>query len=177
MRRSCGGCSTASVIRQLRRIIAAQRGMPSPSDTQLLQAFIDHRDESAVEMLIWRHGTMILNLCRRVLQDEHHAEDAFQATFLVLVRKARSIGKRQSVGSWLCKVAYRIAHRQRASLAKQPELLPEMNDLPEREPAHDLLRDAAQYWMRKSTACRKSIVQRSCSAICKGIAPKKQQSF
>ena len=64
---------------------------------------------------------MVLNLCRRLLHDEHHAEDAFQATFLVLVRKAGSIGKRQSVGSWLCKVAYRVAHRLRTRLAKLPE--------------------------------------------------------
>ena len=78
---------------------------------------------------------MVLNLCRRILHDEHQAEDAFQATFLVFVRKAGSIGKRQSVGSWLYKVAYRVAHRLRAKLAKQPEQRAEMDvldDLPGR---------------------------------------------
>ena len=86
-----------------------------------MEAFLRRRDGLAMEVLIWRHGTMVLNLCRRILRDEHHAEDAFQATFLVFVRKAGSIGKCHSVGSWLFKVAFRVAHRLRARLAKQPE--------------------------------------------------------
>ena len=86
-----------SVIRMLRRIIGRRRAR-SQSDAEVLDAFLQRRDENAVEMLVWRHGTMVLNLCRRVLQNEHHAEDAFQATFLVFVRKARSIGGRKSVG-------------------------------------------------------------------------------
>ena len=56
----------------------------------------------------------IANLCRHILHDEHQAEDAFQAAFLVFVRKAGSIGKRESVSSWLYKVAYRVAYRLRA---------------------------------------------------------------
>ena len=93
----------------------------------------------AVEVLIWRYGTMVLNLCRRILHDEHQAEDAFQAAFLVFVRNARSISKRESVGHWLYKVAFRVAHRMRAKLAKQPERRAEFDEFTGREPANDLI--------------------------------------
>jgi RNA polymerase sigma factor (sigma-70 family) len=85
------------------------------SDAQLLEHFVRRRDEAAFEALVWRHGAMVLNLCLRVLRRRQDAEDAFQATFLTLVRKAGAIGKRQSVGSWLYKVAYRVALRARAT--------------------------------------------------------------
>src|SRR5262249_15841043 len=74
-----------------------------PSDARLLRRFVRERDESAFELLVWRHGAMVYGLCRRLLRDHHDAEDAFQATLLVLARKAGSIGKRESVGSWLYK--------------------------------------------------------------------------
>jgi RNA polymerase sigma factor (sigma-70 family) len=79
------------------------------SDAQLLERFVANRDEAAFEVLLWRHGPLVLSVCRRVLRQEQDAEDAFQASFLVLARKACTIGKRQAVGSWLYKVAYRIA--------------------------------------------------------------------
>ena len=128
-----------SVIRQLRRIVVAQGGARALSDAQLVEAFLHHRDETAVEMLVWRHGTMVLNLCRRILQDHHDAEDAFQATFLVFVRKAGSIGKGQSIGSWLYKTAVRVAYRLRTRLAKQPELCAAIELLHGYEPADDLI--------------------------------------
>jgi RNA polymerase sigma factor (sigma-70 family) len=89
------------------------------SDSELLRRFVSARDESSFELLVWRHGPMVLAACGRVLSDPHAQEDAFQATFLTLVRKAGSIGKRQSVGSWLYKVAYRIALRARARAARR----------------------------------------------------------
>jgi RNA polymerase sigma factor (sigma-70 family) len=93
----------------------------SATDQQLLESFIAHREESAFAALMHRHGPMVLSVCRRVLQHAHDAEDAFQATFLVLARRASAISKRGSVGSWLHGVAYRVAttaktcneHRQR----------------------------------------------------------------
>src|SRR6202453_129126 len=106
-----------AVIGQLRRLIGGQGGS-TLTDSQLLDAFVARRDEAAFEVLVWRHGTMVFNLCRRILHDAHQAEDAFQATFLVFVRKASSIGKRESLGSWLYKVAFRIACRARARSAK-----------------------------------------------------------
>jgi RNA polymerase sigma factor (sigma-70 family) len=88
-------------------------------DAQLLERFVSQRDETAFEVLVWRHGPLVLRLCRRVLRHEQDAEDAFQATFLMLVRKARSIGKRQAVASWLYKVAYRIALQAKARAIKR----------------------------------------------------------
>src|SRR5229473_1602826 len=83
------------------------------TDGRLLERFLDDRDQAAFELLVWRHGPMVLRVCRRVIRDFHGAEDAFQATFLTFAYKAGGIGKRESVGSWLYKVAYRIALRAR----------------------------------------------------------------
>src|SRR5262245_57246888 len=92
---------------------------PGVSDGQLLERFVAGRDEAAFELLLWRHGPMVLGVCRRVLRDEHSAEDAFQATFLALARKAASIARREAVASWLYQVAYRVALRARAGLAQR----------------------------------------------------------
>jgi RNA polymerase sigma factor (sigma-70 family) len=85
----------------------------SVSDVQLLERFIKRQDEAAFEALVWRHGPMVLGVCRRILHDDHAAEDAFQMTFLVLFRKAKCIRRRQSLPHWLFKVAYRIALESR----------------------------------------------------------------
>ncbi len=111
------------VFRQLHRLLACSE---AGSDAQLLQRFLAQRDESAFELLVWRHGPMVLGVCRRLLRDRHDAEDAFQATLLVLARKAGSIGKGSSVGSWLYKVAYRVALRARARRRTCPEVQTEI---------------------------------------------------
>jgi RNA polymerase sigma factor (sigma-70 family) len=88
------------------------------ADEELLQRFLARRDETAFEALVRRHGPMVLGVCRRILRDPHDAEDAFQATFLVLVRKAASLGRRDLLGPWLHAVARRTACKastQRAS--------------------------------------------------------------
>src|SRR5262249_15597727 len=72
---------------------------------------LTQHDEAAFELLLWRHGTMVWHVCRDVTRDLHAAEDAFQATFLALVRKASAIRSRESVGAWLYQVAYRAALR------------------------------------------------------------------
>jgi RNA polymerase sigma factor (sigma-70 family) len=84
------------------------------SDEQLLERFAFQRDETAFEALLERHGPMVWGVCRRILRREQDIEDAFQATFLVLVRKARSLRRRASVTSWLHGVAHRIALQARA---------------------------------------------------------------
>jgi RNA polymerase sigma factor (sigma-70 family) len=85
------------------------------TDSQLLERFLAHRDEAAVEVLVRRHGPLVFGVCRRVLRNPHAAEDAFQATFLVLTRKASSLVCHERLGSWLYKVAYRLALRARAT--------------------------------------------------------------
>jgi RNA polymerase sigma factor (sigma-70 family) len=89
-------------------------GSSQSLDRQLLDRFVSDKDDAAFAALVQRHGPTVLRVCRGVLRDPHRAEDAFQATFLVLVRKARAIRKQKSVGSWLYKVAYRIALGARA---------------------------------------------------------------
>jgi RNA polymerase sigma factor (sigma-70 family) len=91
------------------------------SDALLLRRFAESRDEKAFEQLVWRHGLLVLNVCRRVLRHEHDTEDAFQATFLALARKAAAICKHRAVASWLYKVALRVALRARAQAARRHE--------------------------------------------------------
>src|SRR5437764_7632300 len=95
-----------SVLRHVHRLTAPHAGLP---DDQLLARFVAARDEAAFELLLRRHGGMVLGLCRRVSRNEQDAQDAFQATFLALARKARSISQRAALASWLYKVAYRAA--------------------------------------------------------------------
>jgi RNA polymerase sigma factor (sigma-70 family) len=88
-------------------------------DAQLLERWLALRDEAAFEVLVWRHGPVVLGACRRLLSNPADVEDAFQATFLVLVRKAGSIGRRDSVAGWLYRVAYRVALRAKARSTKR----------------------------------------------------------
>src|SRR5437879_2586487 len=108
----------ATFMHQLRRGVLAADGA-GLTDGQLLTLFIENRDEGAFEALVRRHGPMVMGVCRRVLRNAHDAEDAFQATFLVLVRKAASIRPRGMVGNWLYGVACRTAAKARARHAKR----------------------------------------------------------
>src|SRR5436305_11335494 len=77
------------------------------TDGQLLERFADRHEEAAFAALLRRHGPLVLGVCRRILRDAHDADDAFQATFLVLLRKAGSLDRRGTVGGWLYTVAAR----------------------------------------------------------------------
>jgi RNA polymerase sigma factor (sigma-70 family) len=85
----------------------------------LLHRYVNERDEAAFELLLWRHAAMVLHVCRQVLRDAEAVEDAFQATFLVFVRKAGSISRRESLGGWLHRVAYNIALKAREASKKR----------------------------------------------------------
>ena len=89
------------------------------SDRQLLERFVGMRDAAAFRSLVVRHGPAVLQMCRAVLHDAHEAEDAFQATFIVLVRKARLIRNPESLGGWLRGVAHRTALRARCRTARR----------------------------------------------------------
>jgi RNA polymerase sigma factor (sigma-70 family) len=89
------------------------------SDGELLERFVVQRDEEAFANLVHRYGSLVLGVCQRVLGDTHQAEDAFQATFLVLVRRAGSLDGRGPLGNWLYAVAYRTATKARMTAARR----------------------------------------------------------
>jgi len=111
----------SAVLRQLQTLMATQRA-EGQTDAQLLEQFVANRDEVAFASLLERHGSMVLGVCRRILHDEHAAEDTFQAAFLVLVRKAGSIRKQPSIASWLHGVAMRLARKAKADAARANRL-------------------------------------------------------
>jgi RNA polymerase sigma factor (sigma-70 family) len=104
------------VLRHLRQLVRANDAGALP-DQHLLDRFVRGREEAAFTALVRRHGPLVLGVCRRVLHQEQDAEDVFQATFLVLARKAGAIGNRASVGSWLYRVAYHMALKARKQAA------------------------------------------------------------
>jgi RNA polymerase sigma factor (sigma-70 family) len=106
------------LVGHLRQLTAAAHAEGLP-DRELVRRFAAWRDEEAFAALVRRHGTMVLRVCRRVLHDGHAAEDAFQAAFLVLSRKAASLRRAEAVGSWLYGVAYRLALKARAQSARR----------------------------------------------------------
>jgi RNA polymerase sigma factor (sigma-70 family) len=101
------------------------------TDAQLLERFVSCREQAALEALVCRHGPMVWGVCRRILQQHQDAEDAFQATFLVLVRKAASIVPREMVGNWLYGVARQTALKARATTAKRWTRERQRTEMPE----------------------------------------------
>jgi RNA polymerase sigma factor (sigma-70 family) len=124
------------VIRFIRKIADTPSNLET-TDGQLLTRFVVQRDPAAFAALVERHGRLVLSVCRRVLRHAHDAEDAFQATFLVLVRRAGSIDKHESVGSWLHGVAYRVAAKARDSLYRERARARPLEDLPAAEPVQE----------------------------------------
>jgi RNA polymerase sigma factor (sigma-70 family) len=120
--------SLGKVLKHLRQArLPAGDGL---TDGQLLARFVAGRDEAAFETLVHRHGPMVLGLCRRVLRDDHDAEDAFQGTFLILARKAGTVVKGGSVGSWLYAVAYHAALEARAAKSRRRAREKQVDEMP-----------------------------------------------
>jgi RNA polymerase sigma factor (sigma-70 family) len=116
----------SKVLHTLRRAALRADG-GGLADHQLLERFIAEQEEAAFAALVRRHGPMVLSVCRRVLRNGHDAEDAFQATFLVLVHKAASIRRRERLSSWLHGVAFRTAlaaRRARATRQAKERAMP-----------------------------------------------------
>src|SRR5258705_8140377 len=105
-------------IHPLRRMVLLRDGA-GLTDGQLLDDYISRRDEAALAALVRRHGPMVWGVCRRVLSSYHDAEDAFQATFLVLVRRAASIAAPELLANWLYGVAHQTAMKARATVGKR----------------------------------------------------------
>src|SRR5262245_27610518 len=111
---SAGNRSLAPLVETLARELT-----PAPVDGELLERFLTRRDETAFKLLVNRHGSMVLAACRRAFGGAADAEDAFQATFLVLVRKAATLTSRPTIGDWLHGVARRTAAKALSTAARR----------------------------------------------------------
>src|SRR5205823_241811 len=132
---------TSVVIQHLRRAVLLHDGA-GLTDGQLLEDYISRREEAALAALVRRHGPMVWGVCRRVLRNWHDAEDAFHATFLVLVRKAASIASPELLANWLYGVAHQTALKARATTAKRRARERQVTEMPELAVAeHDVWRD------------------------------------
>jgi RNA polymerase sigma factor (sigma-70 family) len=120
----------SEVISHLRRAVLLRDGA-GLTDGQLLEDYIRRHEEAALAALVHRHGPMVWGVCRRVLRNHHDAEDAFQATFLVLVRKAASVVPREMVANWLYGVAHQTALKARATTAKRRARERQVTEMPE----------------------------------------------
>jgi RNA polymerase sigma factor (sigma-70 family) len=120
----------SKVIQHLRRVALRKDGA-GLTDAQLLQEYLSRQEEAALAALVHRHGPMIWGVCRRVLRNYHDAEDAFQATFLVFVRKAASIASPELLANWLYGVAHQTALKARATAAKRKTREMQVKQMPE----------------------------------------------
>jgi RNA polymerase sigma factor (sigma-70 family) len=129
------------VLQHIRRLAGACPA-GQPPDAQLLERFTARRDEAAFAALVRRHGPMVLNVCRSILRHEQDAEDAFQATFLVLARKAGAIRQPEAVAGWLYEVAHRAAVKAQADAARRRTLERRATPVAPADPTLDMtLRD------------------------------------
>lgn len=119
-------------IRHIRSLLET-RAAGERTDRKLVERFATERDDTAFAALVQRHGPMVFGVCRRVLGDHHNAEDTFQATFLVLARKAAALDRRGSVAGWLFTVAYHIAIRAQAAIARRQGAEQQIVDIPQPE--------------------------------------------
>jgi RNA polymerase sigma factor (sigma-70 family) len=120
-------------LQHVYRAILVRDGIGGLTDGQLLEMFLKKSDDAAFEALLRRHGPMVLEVCRRLLPNETDAEDAFQSTFLVFVRKASSVFPREMVANWLFGVARLTALKLKASVAKRSRRERQVSDMPEPE--------------------------------------------
>jgi RNA polymerase sigma factor (sigma-70 family) len=120
-------------------------------DALMLERFLRQGDETAFAQLMAWHGPMVFAVCRRVLRHTQDAEDACQATFLVLARKASAIGRGESIGGWLHTVAFRLSLRLRRRLVRrtQTQRQQELNDVRDGEPGYDPPEQAAARELRQ----------------------------
>jgi RNA polymerase sigma factor (sigma-70 family) len=110
--------SAAALLLRHLRCLAGPTGAESCPDALLLEQFIERGDEQAFKTLVARHGPMVLSVCQRILNDLHHAEDAYQATFLMLARRARSVRRPRALAAWLHGVARHCALKARDTQAR-----------------------------------------------------------
>jgi RNA polymerase sigma-70 factor (ECF subfamily) len=138
---SRGGWSMERLpMRELKSLLS-YGAVGTRSDSELLELFVSEPDEAVFEAMVRRHGPMVWGVCRRVLRDHHDAEDAFQASFLVLARKAATITPREKLGNWLYGVAYRTARKTRTATSNRRARERQVPDMPEPEAVREGCRD------------------------------------
>src|SRR5262245_22702944 len=138
---SMNGAQFEPLVRYLRKLVEAQ-ATRDLSDAQLLEQFASERDEAAFAALMCRHGGLVWRVCRQVLHQEQDAEDAFQASFLVLATKAASLCRGQGLGNWLHGVAYRVAmNARRKAMRRQAHESRKAAATPRALPAADALHE------------------------------------
>ena len=118
----------AGVLKQIHQLFEAGT-ISGLTDGQLIERFLSTRDEGAFAALVERHGPMVLAVCRTVLKNSPEVEDAFQATFLVLIRRAGTIWRRDAVGGWLHRVAHRVAIQASIDRSRKNSLMGQVSDL------------------------------------------------
>jgi len=127
-----------SAVRRLRAVVTPP-ALPAGPDAELLRTFAARRDPAAFEALVRRHGPMVMGVCRRVLRDAADTDDAFQATFIVLVRKAGSLRRPDRLAGWLYQVAYRTAKKARSLRLARSRREGELFDVPAGEPPAEVV--------------------------------------
>ena len=156
-----------AALRDIRTLVKLP-GEERIPDAELVRRYADSREEAAFAALVRRYGPAVLRVCYRVLHHSHDAEDAFQATFLVLAREATSMRRQGAVGAWIHEVAYHAALRVRQQMARQryheeQHIPPQTNDNPE----EGILRaDVKPRCTRNCIACRRNIVPPWCCVLC-----------
>ncbi|MFI5460140.1 MAG: RNA polymerase sigma factor, partial [Isosphaerales bacterium] len=136
------GAYSGAVLHQIERLFHQGTSIGA-TEGELLERFVTRRDETAFEALVARHGPMVLGVCRQLLRDPNDVDDAFQATFLVLVRKAGTLRRRDLLGNWLYGVAYRVAVRARSLSARRMARLVSDHEAVDLSAAQECRQDAA----------------------------------
>ena len=152
---------SSALLRYLCKLMAPP-GPSSLSNRELMQRFTLGHDEAAVAALLRRHGPMVLRVCKRLLRHEQDAEDVFQATFLILARKASSLCRQEAVGPWLYGVAYRLALKARSETRRRRM----KENRPREKPLVDRLSDLS---VREAEAIHIS------QGPCQAISPQRQE--
>ena len=163
-----GGSTNAVILKHIHTLYHAG-AIGGLTDGQLLERFVDGRDgtaEVAFAALMERHGPMVLDVCRQMLGNPHEAQDAFQATFFVLVRKARSVRKSDSVASWLHGVARQGRHagQGRRSAAADARTAGGERAQRRNRSATGTGRSPGRNFTRRFPGCPRDTASRSCSA-------------
>src|SRR5439155_26060902 len=122
--------SRLGTMRQYLRVFLQAPDEPPLADGQLLERYVATRDDSAFAALVDRYGALVLGVCERILQNPHDAEDAFQATFLVLSRRAATLDGQGPLGNWLYAVAYRTAVKARQNVSRRRAHEKQVLDMP-----------------------------------------------